>query len=535
MLTLSLKGQSITADSAISDVTVYVDRAIVTRTAEVELPTGVQQVIFPGLPAALNPNLLQVSGSGTATASILEVRAVAAQLDALANPRLQQLRQQAHDLQFELRKLKDRTSVVQQERDFYERLKNAITSPPTADGVQLPPAANWPSLVSTYTEGLQKVTTAIQEIDREMESVQERLDAVQREINDLQAPAARTVRNVVVRLDVTTAGNLTLKLDYTVAGASWSPAYDVRVTSAQNAITLGYAAMVRQSTGEDWSGVNLVLSTARPALNGTAPELSPWIVAKREPQLMAKSRISGMTDAVLARSELAAPPTAALEAASKPDLGYLAAQVQVGLTSATFTIPYAADVPADNTQHKVGISSHTLDAKLTHLTVPKLAELAYLRANITNTTEAPLIGGPVNLFLDGTYVAQSAIKTIMPGETFDLDLGVDDGITVERKLVNRLTENTGIVSRKQKITYDILITVQNNRPAATRMVVRDQMPVSRHEDLKVTLIAPPARNATRDEDGTISWEFDLEPGAKRELPLKIAVEFPTDLPVSGLE
>ena len=71
------------------------------------------------------------------------------------------------------------------------------------------------------------------------------------------APDEKTVQNVIVRCEVAQAGKLTVRVAYPVENAKWEPTYDVRVASADKSILLGYAAMVRQSTGEDWRGVQL--------------------------------------------------------------------------------------------------------------------------------------------------------------------------------------------------------------------------------------------------------------------------------------
>jgi uncharacterized protein (TIGR02231 family) len=123
----------------------------------------------------------------------------------------------------------------------------------------------------------------------------------------------------------------------------------------------------------------------------------------------------------------------------------------------------------------------------------------------------------------------------MPGEKFDLDLGVDDGVAIRRQLRNRLTEDTGLVSSKERVTYDVVITAQNNRGEPIKLVVKDQLPVSKHERIAVELLEPPSRLVQRDDDGTLTWTLDLKSGEKRELPLKISVEFPSDLEVEGLE
>jgi uncharacterized protein (TIGR02231 family) len=521
--------ESIDANSSISNVTVYTDRAIVTRSAQLDLEAGTQEIRFPGLPATLDPDLLQVSGSGSADAAILEVRATPEQLQAASNPRLQELLDQTKSLQTEIRRLKDDSEILQQRRDYFEKIKVATVTQTPSEGTTLPNAEQWSGFISLYSNGLTEILDQARAIDIEREKVQERLNFVQREINDLRASGARNVQNVTVRLEVAEAGTIDLKVAYTVAEASWNPTYDVRVSSADKSIVLGYAAMVRQSTGEDWNGVNLTLSTARPAVGGNVPELSPWVVGER-PKVLQRGR---------AESEvLSAMPMAADEAGTAMKSRALTtpnATVQAGLTSATFSIPYPAVIPADNAPHKVGVASHSIDGKLTHITVPKLAELAFLRAKVANTTELVLMPGPINLFLDQTFVARSYLGTTMPGEKFDLDLGVDDGVSVKRKLVNRLTENTGLISRKQHITYDLQITIKNNRAVAHEITVKDQIPVSRHEDVVVTTTAPAAGVAKTDEDGTITWMVTLGPGEEKKLPIKFSVEHPTDFPVFGLE
>ena len=53
---------TIPAKSNITAVTVYTDRAVVTRTATVDLAVGTHEIVFEGLPATLGDNSLQASG-----------------------------------------------------------------------------------------------------------------------------------------------------------------------------------------------------------------------------------------------------------------------------------------------------------------------------------------------------------------------------------------------------------------------------------------------------------------------------------------
>lgn len=524
--------EPIVADSTITAVAVYADRAVVTRTAHVDLPAGSQVVLFRNLPASVDPDLLQVAAEGDAEVTILEVRAVPAQLEGPADARLRALQTQLREIQAELRALDDRAAVVQAHRDFLERIKVAATTVGDREGAALPSVAQWEQLTHFYVGELAKVGPQAQEIERLREQVRARAGAVEREIAALQPGRDEAVQDVSVRFDVTQPGELDLTLDYTVASASWSPVYDVRVSSGANTLSLGYAAMVRQASGEDWHGAKLTLSTARPEIGGTPPELTPWYVREARARYAGKETAGAGMEQEAAK---AAPDEARKERERRGAARFADAAVETGLTAATFVVEHAADVPADNAPHKVPIAVIPLDTTLTHLAIPKLVEHAYLRAAVENTSAYPLMAGPVNLFVDGTFVARTALRTVMPGEKFDLDLGVDDAVTVKRTLVNRFTENTGLVSRKQRITYDVTIAVQNNRANAIHLFVKDQLPVSQHERISVQLLEPPAREVKREDDGTLTWEFDLAPGAARELPLRISVEHPTELAIDGLE
>lgn len=535
---------SVAAVSNISAVTVYQDRAVIIRSAAVSLNSGLQNVLFSGLPDSIDPNLLQVSGSGSAEATILEVKASRQQLADYANERLTDLENQARDLRDAINMLDQKRSILKERTHYLDQIRQATVTPPTADGATLPNVAEWQELLEFYAQGKSAVIADGLKLDREADATREQLDAVQREINQLRASGHRALQDVVVRLDVASAGTMDLELSYTVHGASWSPTYDVRVASEDESIEVGYSAMVRQSTGEDWDDVKLTLSTARPALGGTPPELYPWFLdeLRAVPLAAPAPHVSKEEAATLSPFNIEAETAAGYAAGDamagtrvRSELKQVAAAVSVGLTSATFEIPRAVDIPADNDAHKIPVTKHLLEGNLSLFTIPKLAELAYLQAEVTNTSEFPLIAGPVNLFLDGTYVARSHLETVMPQEEFDLDLGVDDGISVKRKLVNRLREDTGIVSRKKRVTYELLITVQNNHQSTRSVVVEDQLPIARHEDITVELLAPPTREIEQDEEGRITWRLDLEPAEKRELALKISVEYPADFNIGGLE
>jgi uncharacterized protein (TIGR02231 family) len=139
-------------------------------------------------------------------------------------------------------------------------------------------------------------------------------------------------------------------------------------------------------------------------------------------------------------------------AVARSETASLTAAVETNVTSATFKIPVTVSIPGSNISQKVAIKDSRLAATLQFQSTPKVLEAAFLSAYANNTTDYPLLAGPMNTFLDDTFVASSSLKTVMPGEKFELALGVDDGISVKRKLVNRFTEDIGSGNKSRRVT-----------------------------------------------------------------------------------
>lgn len=536
----ALSAAPLPVDSKISAVTVYTDRAVVTRSATVELVGGTMELTFANLPQALDERSLQVSGRGTAQALILDVSAKQTYVDFTPNARVKELEDQLRGLGRQMRGLDDRNGVLQAQTVMLDRMEAALFAPPTKD-VPRPDLSEFTKSMVYLTEQKAKIAGDRAGLDDERTDLQAKIDAVQSQLNELRGTGGRGFKTVTVRVAAQQAGNLDVALSYTVPGASWSPSYDARVLSGERAVALGYFGIVRQSTGEDWKDVALTLSTARPGLGGAAPVLVPWNLDVFDLVALRKGEADAAY-AKMSRREVAMPAainmqTLTSNAPPPPEFeaGTASATVEAGATSASFKIAVASSVPSDNSPQKVPITAAKLNAQPEYLTVPKRQATAYLTAKVYNNTEFPLLAGAMNVFLDGTFVATSSLRTVMAGEKFDLALGADEGISVKHKRVNKFTEDTGLTNSGKRVTYEYLITVQNNKKTAERVIVADQVPLSRNEKIVVKVLAPDGKEVKPTDEGTLKWTLELKPAEKRELTIKFTVEYPNDVNVSGLE
>jgi len=538
LLSSVLRLSAVPADSRISAVTVYQDRAVVTRTATVQLSGGTTELVFANLPQALNEQSLQVSGRGTAQATILDVSARQTYVDYTPDARVKDLEDHLRALGKQMRALDDRHNLLNASTATLDRMESALFAPPAKD-VPRPDLNQFTASLAYLNEQKAKITTERATLDEQREELQNRINTQQNQLNELRGAGGKAFKTVTVRVAAAQAGTLDLSLAYTVPGASWVPSYDARVASSERTVQLDYFGLVRQGTGEDWKDVMLTLSTARPSQGGAAPVLSVWQLDVFNPVLLREERgsLRQKSAAAPAVMDLAMPsaPGAGGFADEGKDASFATAAIEAGATSASFKIAVSSSIPSDNSPQKVPVTSVSLKAVPEYLTVPKRQAAAFLTSKVVNSSEFPLLGGAMNVFLDGTFVATSALRTVMSGEKFDLALGVDDGIAIKHKRVNKFTEDTGLTNSGKRITYEYLITVQNNKRTTERVVVTDQVPLSRNEKIVVKLLSPDAKEVKPTDEGTLKWTFDLKPGEKRELTVKFTVEHDNDVNVAGLE
>ena len=130
---------------------------------------------------------------------------------------------------------------------------------------------------------------------------------------------------------------------------------------------------------------------------------------------------------------------------------------------------------------------------LTHAVVPKLRAEAFLRARITNTSPTALLKGSAGLTLDGTFLGHTTIPRCSSGENFLLPLGIDPAIAVDYPTpIARKNMGSGMFNKEQSVTFTrtILLTNTRNGGGVVTLTVKDQIPVSEDERLKIDILTP---------------------------------------------
>lgn len=526
-----LSAAPIDTSSRISAVTVYADRARVTRAAEVSLPEGESVVRLGGLPADLDPSSVQAGGTGTGVKILgLEIRDVF--FDQAVNPRVRELEGQLQALEDQEATLVAKNADLKERRTFLNKVRDGLAQPGAEEGKGSSATSldKVKPLYEFYGAESVAISEATQANAIALRELAPKKQVIVDELNRLRSGEGKTEKQVLVAVKASSPAKATLSLGYNMNGASWQPLYDARVNTQTGAIELAYYGNVRQRTGENWDGVKLSLSTARPNVGARMPELEPWWLnfiqpmpaAAAAPQMMRYLR----NDAAKPKEEMVVA-----EAAPAP-MEYEQAQIESSGVSVVFEIKIPATIPSDGEEHRVAIATQKFDGKIEYVTTPKLADVAFLKTRLTNSSGAPILGGKVNVFRDGDFIGNSHVNFIAPGADFDFYLGTDDNVKVTRKtLVDRAAEN-GLFQKRKGVTRKYETTVENFKNQPVKVTVLDQLPVAQDASITVRDVKFSDTPTQEKDTGKLIWTFDLAPKQKKQITEEFTVDWPSDKDVS---
>jgi len=193
-------------------------------------------------------------------------------------------------------------------------------------------------------------------------------------------------------------------------------------------------------------------------------------------------------------------------------------------TTVNFEIKTPYTIKSDNKNYTVDIEFYDLPAMYQYYCVPKIDKDAFLIAKIIDWEKYSLLEGEANVFFEETYVGKTLLDVRYASDTFEISLGRDKKVSVNREKIKDFTTKQFIGNKKEEIrTWKT--TVKNNKNQEINMIVLDQVPVSTAEDIEVNVLN--VSGAKRDlETGEIKWEFTLNPVDKKELDLKYSVKYP---------
>ena len=504
----------------IQSIVLYPDSAMIKKEATVAVKKGENIIRISGLTVNLTDESVQVNIKEKAAVRISSVRVEKTYLKKTMQDKIQKLQSRLESINELIKEHSNEVSAINSSIEF---LKKTVPFPQNQKVTQ--------SEVEGHAKFIEKSLSVsydrIAKLENKIKKLHEEKRAVENELKNLNSSRDES-KTIVINLLSNADREINLGLSYIVANAGWSPQYDVRADSATGKIDIVCFAAITQSTGEDWKNANIEISTARPSY-GPPPELSAWYVDIYKPRPVVYKYKKAIEDADFMMSKEKASEAALEQRFEEP-------KIKAEATSFSFIIPGKVNIPPDNQPHRILIASSSKEAKLDYYAAPKLSRHAHLRAGLKNPFPFPIFSGQMSIFLDERFVNTTSVdKQILPDEDMSLSLGIDEGIKIEKKLLKKFTEYSGVFSKDTQINYEYAIDIVSSKDKEIGINIRDNFPVSKNEQIKVVLESPQKGDAKISDDGIISWDLRLKPNEKKTLKIKFRVEYPKDLRITGVE
>lgn len=518
---LGLSGYA-SAGAPIERVVVYADRAEVTRGAVAKCEGGKAVVDFEHLPTAIDKRTLRAEASGKAKAIGTTSRVVA--LEENRDERVARLSEELWKLRDEIRAKMEKAEGHRERAaglSAYEGYFGALLSEQVRD--EKADTGNWARTIDRIRDGRLEAAGKEREIAIELRKLNRKRERLERRIQALAPSRVAEALDVSVSVDCGGEASARVKLSYVVPGVTWRPEYDLRflpgggAKTGRGKVELTVAAVVQQASGEDWEQVELVLSTAKPRLGSEAPYPARITIQGHE---VGKEKV--LVGKMERREKLRGP---AGEAAAGPE----AVDFEDKGQSIQLKMPRKVTVRSDGRPYwmPVDVARGKGESKL--VCVPKLRPYVYQAVSFENPARYPLLAGRVHVYRSGSYVGDTRLEYSASGEPLEMSLGIDEELKVERKDLVHENREAGFASTTQHLARAYWIQVTNNSKARVPVEVRENIPVSKAEQVRVEIEGKTSKGYQIDAHrGFLTWTLPISPGKKSTVTLAYTIHLPED-------
>jgi anti-sigma regulatory factor (Ser/Thr protein kinase) len=561
----------------------------------VEGAAGRIEIVVGNLPEQIVPNSLFAEG-----AEAVEIRAVSFRTRAVGQEPREEVRVLDDEIlstQKQIDLTQKRQALLGKRTEYLAKLESFVAPTAQTDLSKGVLDAEALERLTTFAFA-QHETIATEEVElaNQLREFNEQLELLNRKRAEITAGASQTLREAVIFAQKTAEGPTEIRLNYLVGNCGWSPSYTMRAEGDRKQVRVEYNALIHQLTGEDWTDVQLTLSTASPALSAAGPGLAPFHVTlasdtqeanapssvdpfgeggKQPQQQQAQAYGRGMSKNQIVdqlaslnsqRTEFGAAVNNASNFADANrlswDLNMFGCSVQqlelngdattISVLrsdaagekdgpSITYQLGGGVSLASRTDQQMVRIMQTAMDSQFYHVAVPVLVSHVYREAELKNTSDNDLLSGPMTAYLDGRFVGQGEIPTVARGEKFVVGFGADPQLRTRRELVDK-SESVQGGNRETKFEYRLVI--ENFADAAAPVRILDRLPHGENgADIRITLgdtSEPISKDKLYEREerpmGLLRWDVDAPGNASGEearlITYKYSVEYDRQYVVS---
>jgi uncharacterized protein (TIGR02231 family) len=210
-----------------------------------------------------------------------------------------------------------------------------------------------------------------------------------------------------------------------------------------------------------------------------------------------------------------------------------------GVHDHRFDADASTDVPSSALPIRVQLQAASSEARPTFRTNPGRVAEVYREMDVDNPFSAPLLAGPVDVFLDGALLRTSQISGVGRGGVMRFGLGVEERLRVARNVRAQESEK-GLLGGTTQVRHTVSIEVSSALGVPAKVVVLDRIPITDDKEIEVKLVDSHPRAESYDQSdrhdpvrGGLRWEVEVGPGQEDAVRFTYDVVLPSKREVRG--
>ena len=210
-----------------------------------------------------------------------------------------------------------------------------------------------------------------------------------------------------------------------------------------------------------------------------------------------------------------------------------------GMFDHQFDADGLVEIASTGRAQRVRLIARPAKSRMAFRCVPLEDERVFREVEIENPLEAPLLPGPVDVFMDGALMITSEVDAVDRGGTIRFGLGEEQRVRVARNVRAR-EESKGVFGGKIAMDHDVTFEAASSLAGDIELELVDRLPVTDDKDIDIELIKsePKAEKYTQSERhsyvrGGLHWKLPLKAGSTAKVSLTYRIGFDKDYELNG--
>ncbi len=512
------------AESKIDQVVVFADRAEVTRVSTIGCKNRRAVAKFSPLPISIDARTLRAESKNAEVIGLVserfrlrpedgEIKAVLDEIEALG------LKRQG---------LQDQIGTLNHGQNHYSTF-DTLARQKISEDLRSARAdrRSWDKTLDSFYQQRMDNRLQVFGLGEQVKKIDRRLQVLRRRQQKQMARYNKDWLRAEVTLDCGQRRKVPVSLTYVVPAATWQPEYDLKYYAKKGkigpgTIKLTVAAVIQQATGEDWPAAKISLSTAKPKLGTEAPLPAPIYVSGYE----------DTKDKVLVQAQ--EKRERIRRGGGGGSSGPRSTAIDDQGSTVLLKIPHPTTVKSDGRPYWVPVDVLTTKAVGKLVSIPKLTYQVYHSVEFNSPASYPLLAGRLRSYRGEQLMGEVRLPIKSPGEFMEVSLGTDAELKVKRADLIGRSKARRMLREDKVLKGYFRNTLENQSKYPVVVEVRESIPVSKVEDLKVELNRKKTSKGFRFDErrGFVYWDLKLSQGQKRYVDLEYKVEMPSDWKVN---